>query len=110
VGIFITAALLRYAGFLGLLYFSQDSMIYPGTKNLVGSAPPATAGMEIIRLPTVAGNVEALFLPATDAPAAAMDAPYDHMAADPRVDRTRILGWDPEHLPFWQGMLDSAPQ
>jgi fermentation-respiration switch protein FrsA (DUF1100 family) len=148
VGIFITAALLLYAGFLCLLYFSQDSMIYPGTKNLVESAPPAAAGMEIIRLPTAAGNVEALFLPATDAPTAlpkplviyahgngevtdfwvtaldgfrergigvllveypgygrstgtpsersiriAMDAAYDRMAGDPRVDRTRILGF-----------------
>ena len=148
VGIFIIAALLLYAGFLCLLYFSQDSMIYPGTKNLVGSAPPATAGMEIIRLPTAAGNVEALFLPATDAPTAlpkplviyahgngeltdfwvtaldgfrergfgvllveypgfgrsggspseqsigiAMDAAYDHIVSDPRVDRGRMLGF-----------------
>jgi uncharacterized protein len=148
VGIFITAALLLYAGFLCLLYFSQDSMIYPGMKVLVGSAPPASARMEIIRLPTAAGNVEALFLPATDAPTAlpkpllicahgngevtdfwvtaldgfrergigvllveypgygrssgtpsersiriAMDAAYDRLASDPRVDRTRILGF-----------------
>jgi len=148
VGIFITAALLLYAGFLCLLYFLQDSMIYPGTKILTGPAPPAATGMEIIRLATSAGNVEALFLPATDASTAprqplliyahgngeltdfwvtnldgfrergigvllveypgygrssgtpsehsiriAMDAAYDHMAADPRIDRTRILGF-----------------
>ena len=148
VGIVITAALLLYAGFLCVLYFSQDSLIYPGTKTLVSSAPPASAGMEIIRLPTAAGNVEVLFLPATDPPAAlpkplliyahgngevtdlwvtafdgfrergigvllveypgygrstgkpsersiriAMDAAYDHIVSDPRVDRTRILGF-----------------
>jgi hypothetical protein len=114
VGIFIIAASLLYAGFLCLLYFSQDSMIYPGTKNLVGSAPPATAGMEIIRLPTAAGNVEALFLPATDAPTA-LPKPlviYAHGNGEltdfwvTALDGQRTgWCWDPEHLPFWQDAL-----
>jgi pimeloyl-ACP methyl ester carboxylesterase len=148
VGIFIGAALLLYAGYLCLLYFSQGSMIYPGTKNRVASTPPPSAGMEVIRLSTSAGDVEALFLPATDGSTLlpkplviyghgngevtdfwvtaldgfrergmgvllveypgygrssgtpseqsiriAMDAAYDRLAADPRVDRTRILGF-----------------
>jgi uncharacterized protein len=146
--IFFGAALLLYAGFLCLLYFSQGSLIYPGAKNLVAATPPPAAGMEVLRLSTSAGEVEVLFLPATDGSAElskplviyahgngevtdfwvtaldgfrergigvllveypgygrssgapseqsiriAMDAAYDHMAADPRVDRTRILGF-----------------
>jgi fermentation-respiration switch protein FrsA (DUF1100 family) len=146
--IFVGAALLLYAGFLCLLYFSQGSLIYPGTKNVVASIPPPAAGMEVLRLSTSAGEVEALFLPATDLSTRvpkplviyahgngevtdfwvtaldgfrergigvllveypgygrssgtpsersiriAMDAAYDRMAGDPRVDRTRILGF-----------------
>jgi uncharacterized protein len=148
VSIVIGAALLLYAGFLCLLYFSQGSLIYPGTKNLVAPTPPPAVGMEVLRLSTSAGEVEALFLPATDASTVlpkplviyahgngevtdfwvtaldgfrergigvllveypgygrsggapsersiriAMDAAYDHIAADPRVDQTRILGF-----------------
>ena len=147
-GIVVATALVLYAGYLCLLYFWQGSMIYPGTQNRVASTPPPSAGMEVIRLPTSAGNIEALFLPATDGSTGspkpllifghgngeltdfwvtnldgfrqrgigvllveypgygrssgtpsersigiAMDAAYDHMAADPRVDRTRILGF-----------------
>src|SRR5580658_2359487 len=66
VGFFICAALLLYVGFLCLLYFFQGSLIYPGTKNQVGAAPPPAVGMEVLRLATSAGNIEALFLPATD--------------------------------------------
>jgi uncharacterized protein len=144
----VGVALFLYAGFMCLLYFSQDSLIYPGAKNLVASTPPPAVGMEVLRLSTSAGEVEALFLPATDGSAAmpkplvifahgngevtdfwvtaldgfrergigvllveypgygrstgkpseasiriAMDAAYDRIVSDPRVDRTRILGF-----------------
>jgi hypothetical protein len=148
VSIFIGAALLLYVGYLCLLYFLQGSMIYPGAQNRVASTPPPSAGMEVITLSTSAGDIEALFLPATDGSTAlpkplviyghgngevtdfwvtaldgfrergigillveypgygrssgkpsersiriAMDAAYDRIASDPRVDRTRILGF-----------------
>jgi pimeloyl-ACP methyl ester carboxylesterase len=148
VSIFIGTALLLYVGYLCLLYFWQRSMIYPGTENRVASTPPPSVGMEVIRLSTSAGDIEALFLPATDASTVpskplliyghgngevtdfwvtaldgfrergigvllveypgygrsggtpsersiriAMDAAYDRLASDPRVDRTRILGF-----------------
>ena len=137
-----------YAGFLCLLYFSQGSIIYPGTKNRVDPIPPPSAGAELSRISTVLGNVDALFLPApatvagarqpivifghgngevidywvtaldgfrqrgigvllveypgygrsTGSPSEAaingvMDAAYDRIAADPRVDRSRIFGF-----------------
>jgi hypothetical protein len=146
--IFFGAALLLYAGFLCLLYFWQASLIYPGRNNRVASTPPEAVGMEVLRLSTSTGDVEALFLPATDGSTVlakplviyghgngevtdfwvtaldgfrergigvllieypgygrssgtssersiriAMDAAYDRMATDPRIDRTRILGF-----------------
>jgi len=130
------------------LFFSQRLIIYPGAKNRVDTVPPGAPGLEVLRLPTSAGNVEVLFLPATLEAAAvhqavvifghgngeiidswvsalngfrergigvllveypgygrstgspsepairtAMDAAYDHIAADPRVDRNRIFGF-----------------
>jgi uncharacterized protein len=142
------AAGVLYAGFLCLLYFSQASIIYPGTKNRVDPIPPPSQGAELSRISTALGDVDALFLPAPPAVDAArqpvvifghgngevidywvtalngfrqrgigvllveypgygrstgspseaairgvMDAAYDRIAADPRVDRTRILGF-----------------
>lgn len=136
-----------YAVFLCVLYFSQGSIIFPGTKNRVASVAPAAGGSEILRISTSEGNVDALFLPATvgegratpvmifghgngevidyltaafkgfrergiavllveypgygrstGSPSevsirAAMDAAYDRIASDPRVDRGRIFGF-----------------
>jgi uncharacterized protein len=141
------AAAVLYGGFLCALYFSQSSIIYPGTKNQVAANPPQAPGAELLRISTALGNVEALFLPAehtddarqsvvifahgngevidywvtalegfrhrgmgvllveypgygrsTGSPSEAsirgvMDAAYDHIAADPRVDRSRIFGF-----------------
>jgi pimeloyl-ACP methyl ester carboxylesterase len=145
-------AFVLYLGFLGLLFIAQNSIIYPGAKNKVDALPPHSAGVEALRIPTAAGNVEALFLPAsmpatpdssvrsrpmmifghgngevtdywltalggfrergigvllveypgygrsTGSPSEAairiaMDAAYDRIAVDPRVDRTRIFGF-----------------
>ena len=148
LGVAALSCVLLYAGFLGFLYFSQNSILYPGTQNRVDAVAPREGGAELIDLPTAAGNTEALFLPATDASQAAqkpvvifghgngevidywvaaldgfrargigvllveypgygrskgspsetsirtaMDAAYDHIAADRRVDRTRIFGF-----------------
>jgi pimeloyl-ACP methyl ester carboxylesterase len=137
-----------YVGFLTFLFFAQGSIIYPGAKNHVDPSPPKAPGLEVLVLPTPAGQVEALFLPATantdggrqpvmefghgngevtdywvsgldgfrergigvllveypgygrstGAPSersirTAMDAAYDRIAADPRVDRARIFGF-----------------
>jgi fermentation-respiration switch protein FrsA (DUF1100 family) len=142
-----TAALL-YMGFLGLLYFSQSSIIYPGAKNRVDPTAPQPPGAELLKVSTSGGTVDALFLPASDDATAtrkplvifahgngevidywvsglngfrergigvllveypgygrssgspsersirqAMDAAYDLIASDPRVDRTRIMGF-----------------
>lgn len=143
----LTAATL-YLGFLGLLYFSQGSIIYPGAKNKVDPTPPQAPGAEVLKISTPLANVEAIFLPATltsddarqpvvifghgngevidnwltsldgfrqrgigvllveypgygrstGSPSeagirAVMDAAYDRITADPRVDGTRILGF-----------------
>jgi pimeloyl-ACP methyl ester carboxylesterase len=139
-----TAAAL-YLGFLILLFFSQRSMIYPGARYHVDSEPPRAEGLEVLRLRTSLGDVEALFLTATrtapglavifahgngevtdywvtaldgfrargiavllveypgygrstGAPSeaairTAMNAAYDRIAADRRVDRSRIFGF-----------------
>jgi pimeloyl-ACP methyl ester carboxylesterase len=141
-------AVTLYVGFLALLFFSQSSIIYPGAKNHVEPSAPKVAGLEVLVLSTSAGQVEALFLPATanvdsgrqpvmifghgngevtdywvsgldgfrergigvllveypgygrstGSPSersirTAMDAAYDRIAADSRVDRTRIFGF-----------------
>jgi fermentation-respiration switch protein FrsA (DUF1100 family) len=141
-------AVFLYAGFLGLLYFSQSSIIYPGAKNHIDPTAPRPAGAELMKVSTAGGTAEALFLPATDdasmrpkplvifghgngeviddwvagldgfrergigvllveypgygrstgSPSETsirltMDAAYDRIAADPRVDRTRIAGF-----------------
>src|SRR5260370_28250530 len=59
------AAVVLYAVFLCALYFTQGSIIYPGTKNRVDLVPPQTQGSEVLKISTTEGNVEALFLPAT---------------------------------------------
>jgi pimeloyl-ACP methyl ester carboxylesterase len=137
-----------YLGFLALLFFSQGSIIYPGAKNHVDPSPPKAPGLEALVLSTPAGQVEALFSPATasmdgarqpvmifghgngevtdywvsaldgfrergigvllveypgygrstGSPSersirTAMDAAYDRIVQDPRVDRTRVLGF-----------------
>jgi hypothetical protein len=126
----------------------QDSLIYPGAKNRVNPVPPHAQGVQVLKISTSKGNIEAIFLPATAETAvtqkpvvifghgngevidywltavhgfrergigillveypdygrstglpsegairAAMDAAYDRIAADPRVDRTRIFGF-----------------
>jgi uncharacterized protein len=141
-------AVILYALFLGALFFAQNSILYPGVKTRVASTPPQVPGIEILHLPTAAGNVEAMFLPATDTDSRApkpalifghgngevtddwvsaldsfrergigvllveypgygrsggspseagirmaMDAGYDKIAADKRVDATRIFGF-----------------
>jgi pimeloyl-ACP methyl ester carboxylesterase len=143
-----TMAAAFYGGFLCLLYFSQSSIIYPGAKNRVALTLPQSQGTEIFKVSTALGNVEAVFLPATQsvvgaqqpvvifghgngevidnwvtalngfrqrgigvllveypgygrstgspseaAIRGAMDAAYDHIATDSRVDRTRIFGF-----------------
>lgn len=137
-----------YAVFLGVLYFTQGSILFPGTKDRVESVPPMTGGSEVLRILTSQGNVDAIFMPATagadtmprpvmifghgngevidywiaafegfrergigvllveypgygrstGTPSevsirAAMDAAYDRIAMDPRVDRSRIFGF-----------------
>jgi uncharacterized protein len=143
----VTAGTL-YAVVLCALYFTQNSIIFPGTKNRVDSVPPQTKGSELLRISTSQGSVDAIFLPSTaggdgvskplmifghgngevidywitaldgfrergigvllveypgygrstGSPSeasirAAMDAAYDRIAVDPRVDRTRIFGF-----------------
>lgn len=139
---------MSYAVFIGVIFLTQGSLIYPGAKTRVDPFPPRAQGVEVLKISTSAGNVEALFLPATagsdvfrkpvvifghgngevidywltalhgfrergigvllveypgygrstGAPSEAsirmaMDAAYDRIAADPRVDRTRIFGF-----------------
>jgi pimeloyl-ACP methyl ester carboxylesterase len=137
-----------YLGYLALLFFAQSSIIYPGAKNHVEPSAPQVPGLEVLVLSTPAGQVEALFLPATanadrgpqpvmifghgngevtdywvsgldgfrergfgvllveypgygrstGSPSefsirTAMDAGYDRIVEDSRVDRTRIFGF-----------------
>jgi len=148
VGYLTCSAAAIYIAFLAWLFFEQTSIIYPGAKNHVDAKPPQTSALEVIRLPTPVGNVEALFLPADPtsdgalqpvmifghgngevidywisalngfrargigvllveypgygrssgspsepAVRTAMDAAFDRIALDPRVDRTRIFGF-----------------
>lgn len=164
LGVTAAATAVLYLGFLILLFCSQRSILYPGVQNRVAAIPPQAPGLEVLEIPTAAGNVEALFLPATKTATAgatanpgleaaanakdsrhpvmifghgngevaddwvsafegfrdrgisvllleypgygrsmgspseqairvAMDAAYDRVAADPRIDRTRILGF-----------------
>jgi uncharacterized protein len=148
LALILGAAVLLYMGFLGLLYFSQSSIIYPGVKNHVAPTAPQPPGAELLKVSTSGGTVDALFLPASDDATAtrkplvifahgngevidywvsglngfrergigvllveypgygrssgspsersirqAMDAAYDLIASDPRVDRTRIMGF-----------------
>lgn len=148
IALMATVAAVLYGGFLCLLYFSQGSIIYPGTKNQVPVSAPRPEGAEVLKVSTRLGNVEALFLPATPAAEGtrqpvvifghgngevidywvtaldgfrkmgigvllveypgygrstgspseaairgAMDAAYDQIAADSRVDRSRIVGF-----------------
>jgi pimeloyl-ACP methyl ester carboxylesterase len=149
------AAAALYVGFLALLFFSQRAILYPGAKNAVEAVPPQAPGLEVLKISTPAGDIEALFLPASGsatAPASAtaglqrplmifahgngevtdywvsafegfrhrgigvllveypgygrstgspseqalrlgLDAAFDRIAADPRVDRARIFGF-----------------
>jgi uncharacterized protein len=137
-----------YGGFLCFMYFSQDSMIYPGAAHRVEAVASRPQGTEAFRISTALGNVDAIFLPAaptadarqqpvvifghgngeviddwitslngfrqrgigvllveypgygrsTGSPSEAairgvMDAAYDRVTNDPRVDRTRIFGF-----------------
>jgi pimeloyl-ACP methyl ester carboxylesterase len=142
------AAAALYVSYLGILYFVQDALIYPGTKNRVDRVAPQPEGADLFHISTTDANVEALFLPAaadanatrqpavifahgngevidywvsalrgfqergvavllveypgygrsTGSPSersirASMDAAYDRLVADPRVDPDRILGF-----------------
>ena len=135
-----------YVSYLCGLYFMQDALIYPGTRNRVDSVAPRPDGAEVFHIATSAGNVEAFFLPAaadaTQHPAVifahgngevvdywlsalhgfqergvsvllveypgygrstgspseqsirtAMDAAYDRLAADSRIDSQRVFGF-----------------
>src|SRR5262252_2304681 len=64
----VLAAAALYASYLCVLYYVQGALIYPGTQNRVDRAAPQPKGAEVFHISTTAGNVEALFLPAsTDA-------------------------------------------
>jgi uncharacterized protein len=136
---------LAYAAFLCVLYFKQDTFIYPGAHDPVSATLPHPPGTLPLRIDTAAGSVDALFLPAASpgarpamifthgngevidrwvsafagfrergigvllveypgygrssgAPSersirTVLDAAYDRLAADPRVDRARIFGF-----------------
>jgi pimeloyl-ACP methyl ester carboxylesterase len=65
------AAAALYASYLCMLYYMQGALIYPGTQNRVDRLAPQPKGAEVFHISTVAGDVEALFLPASaDADAA----------------------------------------
>ena len=148
VGIVVALAVLGYGVFIGRLYLHQDATLFPGTRIAVDPQPPRIAGLEVLQIPTPAGNVDAFFLPAEGAAVAArqpvvlfshgrsdvidqwvqrlegfrtrgigvllvefpgygrsagaptetsiratMDAAYDRIAADPRVDAERLVGY-----------------
>lgn len=148
LGIWAAIAAALYVAFLGLLYFNQRTLIYPGTINRVDVSPPNVEGADTFKISTAAGVVDAIFLPAADGAGASpqpvmifahgngevidywltglqsfrergigvllveypgygrssgvpseksirasMDAAFDLIAADPRVDRTRIFGF-----------------
>jgi hypothetical protein len=61
----VVAAAVLYAAFLCALYFMQDSIIYPGAKNRVEPVVPKAQGAEVLKISTLKGTVEAIFLPAT---------------------------------------------
>jgi uncharacterized protein len=135
-----------YMAFMSWLFVSQRSMLYPGAQTHARAAPPSVPGLEVLKLPTAVGEIEALYLPPTqgtgpspvmiyahgngeltddwvgefdgfrdrgigvllveypgygrstgspseDSIRAAMDAAYDRIAADSRVDRARIFGF-----------------
>jgi uncharacterized protein len=146
------AAAVLYLVFLGILFFAQRSIIFPGARvyaggSLVPEALPRAPGLEVTVLATPAGRIETLFTPAASMPASrmpvvifahgngervgswigrldgfrergigvllveypgygrsggepserairiAMDAAYDRISADPRIDATRIIGF-----------------
>jgi pimeloyl-ACP methyl ester carboxylesterase len=58
-------AFVLYLGFLGVLYFSQGAILYPGAKNRVDPDSPRAEGIEVLKIPTSVAEVEALFLPAS---------------------------------------------
>jgi pimeloyl-ACP methyl ester carboxylesterase len=62
----LAAPIALYAAFLCLLYFNQGSLIYPGAWNRVDPVPPHAEGTDVFTISTSAGNVDAIFLPATD--------------------------------------------
>lgn len=64
VGAAVAAGL--YLAFLCLLYFTQRTLIYPGTLNRVAASVPEVEGGDVFRIATAAGSVDAIFLPATD--------------------------------------------
>ena len=61
----VMAAAVLYAGYLALLYFSQASILYPGTRDHVDTRFPAPDGAEVFEIPVPSGTVEAVFLPAS---------------------------------------------
>ena len=147
LGVSAAIAVALYLAFLGLLYFNQRTLIYPGTLNRVDASPPKVEGADDFRIATTEGVVDAIFLPAIDSAAgrkpvvifghgngevidfwltalqsfrergigvllveypgygrstgrpseksirASMEAAFDRIAADPRVDRARIFGF-----------------
>ena len=55
-----------YAAYLSVLFCVQRKMIYPGVANRVDPAPPVRAGLEVWKLDTPAGPVEAFLLCSLD--------------------------------------------
>lgn len=53
-----------HVSYLSILYFMQDALIYPGTRNRVDSVAPRPEGADLFHISTTEANVEALFLPA----------------------------------------------
>jgi uncharacterized protein len=142
----IGVAGLVYLAFLVWMYVEQRSMLFPGAQTRAALRPPSAPGLEVLKLSTSAGEIEALYLPPTVAigPAPtviyahgngeitdywvqglngfrdrgigvllveypgygrsggapseasiriAMDAAYDRLVEDPRVDKERVFGF-----------------
>ena len=60
----VLAAGALYTGYLCILYFVQDALIYPGTRIRVDGVAPRPGGAHLLHISTTDANVQALFLPA----------------------------------------------
>jgi hypothetical protein len=67
LGLIAFVAVLLYVAFLCGLYFSQTTMIYPGTRNQVDPSAPGSQGVEVLRIPTSAADLKLSFFCQTTA-------------------------------------------